>query len=134
DVLCAVSVVYVPVDDQDSLQLVLFDRIVGGNRDVVEETKTGGFVSTGMMARRPDAGKPVEALVLQHTVHHLEESTGRQSGHFKGVLREVYRVKCGFVFTQVFVLHRLSITNRLEQFLRMTLANLLLGDQSAVVG
>src|SRR5205814_1914880 len=54
DVLCAIAVVDVPVDDENAVQLVFGLGMVGGQRDAIEKAKTHALRGGGMVARGPD--------------------------------------------------------------------------------
>src|SRR5258708_5718211 len=49
DILSAVPVMNIPIDDQDSIDRVFFPGVSSGNRDVVEETKAHTSRGRGMV-------------------------------------------------------------------------------------
>ena len=54
DVLGAVAVVHVEVDDRHALQAVRVDRVARGDRDVVEDAEPHRPCAACVMARRAD--------------------------------------------------------------------------------
>ena len=61
DVLGAVAVVHVPVDDRDALQAELRLGPARGDRHVVEQAEAHRPLALGVVARRPREGEPAAA-------------------------------------------------------------------------
>jgi len=55
--LGAVTVVEIPVHDQDLFQSVLFFRICGGDGDVIENAEAHAAIRFSMVSGRPDKGE-----------------------------------------------------------------------------
>jgi hypothetical protein len=53
DILRAVAVMHVPIDDQDARQAECRLRVFGRQGDVVEQAKTHAPLGRGVMPRRP---------------------------------------------------------------------------------
>ena len=68
DVLGAVAVMDVPIDDQDPGQLVSQPGVVGGEGDVVEQAEAHAARRRGMMAGRTDQAQGVGLLAGQHGI------------------------------------------------------------------
>ena len=63
DLLGAVAVVHVEIDDRDSVQTVRFDRVTRCDRDVVEDAEAHRARTAGVMARRANAAKSRLGLI-----------------------------------------------------------------------
>ena len=85
DVLGAVAVVHVEVDDGHALEAMALAGVFGGNGDVAEEAKTHGHVARGVVAGRAGGAKGVFQLAAQHGVHGVDGGAGRQQGGAPGV-------------------------------------------------
>ena len=51
--------------------MVVFDGVFGGQRCVVEQAETVGFVALGVVARRSDDAHAAAALAAQNAAHDL---------------------------------------------------------------
>jgi len=83
-VLCSVSMMDVPVYDQDPLKGEMVDGIIGANGHVVKETESHGPISFRMMARRPHQGKTVFQVSIPDRLDQLAKAPGGQEGSLKG--------------------------------------------------
>ena len=68
DIFGTVAVVHIKIDDRHALQAVTFQRVLGCNGNVVEETKTHGLVATGVVSRRTNRAKSGLHLACQHRI------------------------------------------------------------------
>lgn len=66
------------VYDQDALQLVHIEGMLGGQGHVVEEAIAIEFGLHGMMARRPDNGHAILSLSSDQLIHQLDGGAGGQ--------------------------------------------------------
>src|SRR6266849_241018 len=64
DVLRAVAVVHVPVDDQDARQTMNRFGMVGGKGDVVEKTKPHAAILRGVVPWRPDQAECAVVIAI----------------------------------------------------------------------
>mmetsp|Transcript_22932 Transcript_22932/g.58556 ORF Transcript_22932/g.58556 Transcript_22932/m.58556 type:complete len:317 (-) Transcript_22932:697-1647(-) len=78
DVLRAVAVVDVPVQDEHALRARRLRRL-GRHRGVVEEAKAHGHVGLGVVPGRADDGGAVCRLAAGHQLRHLGSATSRQA-------------------------------------------------------
>ena len=85
DVLGAVAVVDVKVDDGHALQAVALQRVLGGNGHVAQKAKTHGLLARGVVAGRAGGAKGVGNLALQHGVGGVDGRTRRQQRRLPGV-------------------------------------------------
>src|SRR5262249_24559140 len=68
DVLCAVAVVHVPVDDQNVVEPMLLLEIARQNGDIIEQTKTHGAVGLRMVPWRPYSTEHLRHLAAHHRI------------------------------------------------------------------
>ena len=68
DVLRAVAVMHVPIDDQHLAQMVLVLCIAGGDGGVVEHAEAHAARGRGMVSRRPRQTEGVFRLAVEHGV------------------------------------------------------------------
>ena len=81
EVVGAVAVVNVPVEDQDPLERVLRDRVDRGDGDVVEDAEAAGARTQRMMARRTAGGEGCDRIAGDEDVDHRDGPADRpQSG------------------------------------------------------
>ena len=85
DVLGAVAVVHVEVDDGHALHAVALAGVLGGHRHVAEEAEAHGLVARGVVAGRAGAAEGVFQLAGNHRVHRVDGGTGRQQRRAVGV-------------------------------------------------
>ncbi len=69
DILRAVAVMHVPVDDRNALQPVLLLRMTRGNRGIVEEAEAHGAHSLGMMPRRARGDEGIVMAAGNDVIH-----------------------------------------------------------------
>ncbi len=74
----------IPVDDQDSFQREVLDRILCADRHIVEEAESHGPVSFRMVTRRPHQGKSIIQPSFHHSPDQLQQAPGREKG---GIIR-----------------------------------------------
>ena len=82
--LCAVSMVDVPVNDGDATEPIAVLEIFGPDGNVVEETKPHGVVPFGMMSRGADGAEGVGRPSTHHGVNGGQDSPGRHRGGVVG--------------------------------------------------
>ncbi len=80
DLLGAVAVVDVEIDDRHALQAMLVQRVGRAYRNVVEDAKAHGARAFGVMARRAHAAERGVGAVVQHQVHAAHGCAGRAPG------------------------------------------------------
>ncbi len=80
DLLGAVAVVHVPVDDQHLADAVLPLRISGGDAGVVENAKAHAAFGRGMMSRRTHQAEGIVRLAAEHGV----DADARRAGCIVG--------------------------------------------------
>jgi hypothetical protein len=89
DVLGAVAVVHVEVEDRDSLDAMRMDRVPGCDGDVVENAETHRARARRVMPRRPHAAERVLDFALHHQVDgEYACACGMQRG------RQAVRIHC----------------------------------------
>ena len=69
NILRAVAVMHVPIDDGDALGPVLLLRMAGGDGDCVEKAEAHRRFALGMMTRRAGGDKGVVGGPLKHRIH-----------------------------------------------------------------
>jgi len=77
----------VVVDDQDALQLVDIQGVLGGQGHVVEEAIPIELGLHGMVTRRPDDGHAIVGLSSNQMVHQLDGGAGGQQRKLESGLR-----------------------------------------------
>uniref|UniRef100_A0A182V1E0 Uncharacterized protein n=1 Tax=Anopheles merus TaxID=30066 RepID=A0A182V1E0_ANOME len=92
DVLRAVAVVHVPVDDQDAPQPVPLDRMPGRHRDAVVDAEAVRRVRLRVVAGRAHHAHARPGAALQHVLHHGQHRAGRHAGARVRARVEVDRV------------------------------------------
>ncbi len=75
DVLRAVAVMHVPVDDRDPLGPVNLLRMARRDRDRVEETEAHGLVLLGVMSRRTRCDKGIVGYTGKHVIDRSHRTT-----------------------------------------------------------
>ena len=68
NVLGAVAMMHVEIDDGDAFQPMLLERMLGGDGDIVKEAEAHGAAAHRMMPRRAHAAKGIVRLAVQHQV------------------------------------------------------------------
>ena len=71
-VLRAVSVVHIPIEDQDAWRSELRLSHARSDRDVIQETEAHRAVRLGVMARRANRGESARDLVAQRRAHEVD--------------------------------------------------------------
>lgn len=89
DVLGAVSVMDIPIDDQDPLHSILFLSVAGSNRRIVENAESHRPFARGMMTRRPHQAERPAAILLHHLVHSGYRATGCEQRNIEGFTADV---------------------------------------------
>uniref|UniRef100_A0A8W7PBL6 Uncharacterized protein n=1 Tax=Anopheles coluzzii TaxID=1518534 RepID=A0A8W7PBL6_ANOCL len=92
DVLRAVAVVHVPVDDQDAPQPVPLDRMPGRHRDAVVDAEAVRRVRLRVVPGRAHHAHARPGAALQHVLHHGQHRAGRHAGARVRARVEVDRV------------------------------------------
>ena len=85
DVLNAVAVVHVPIQDEHPPRGASLERDARGDRGVVEETETGGAAAIGVVSRRSDDGERAIARPRRHGQCSLARRPRRRSRASLGV-------------------------------------------------
>ena len=85
DVLSAVAVMDIPVDDEHALKLVSYPGMLSGERDVVEETEAHTLDLGCMVSGRPHQAKRRLVRAFQHGVDCRYASPGRRQSDREGV-------------------------------------------------
>src|SRR5205823_683595 len=85
NVLRAVAVVNVPIDDKYARQAEARAGPLSGQGDVVEKAETHAMGRRGMMAGRPDQAQGVRVLPMQHGVDGTGTSAGGGQGDLEGL-------------------------------------------------
>ena len=76
DMLSAISMVNIPINNGDPLFFPLINQIVGSNRNVVVNTKAiDGVFGTRMMPRRSDYSKSVLPLAFHQFVNPFQQTS-----------------------------------------------------------
>jgi hypothetical protein len=83
DVLGAVAVVHVEVDDRHALAAVAFQRIARGERHVVEEAEAHGAAAAGVVAGRAHRAEGVLQLAGHHRVGRRHAAPAARSTAFQ---------------------------------------------------
>lgn len=77
DILCSISVMNVPVDDQYAFKVMMFDGMVRRQCDVIEQAESHRFVNQGMMTRRTDQAQRLLFRAFHHGIHGREARSRR---------------------------------------------------------
>lgn len=80
NVLCSVSVVYVPIQNEDAFQREVVDQMLGGDGDVVEEAKTHRHPPFRVVTRGSYGAKRIVDRTGHYVVDRLQDGPGRQTG------------------------------------------------------
>ena len=84
DLLRAVAVMDVEIDDQDAVELEPRQRIRGRQGDVAEDAEAHAFAGTGMMPRGADQAEGAAVAALHHVRDGLDRRAGGQPcGHHR---------------------------------------------------
>ena len=86
DVFSAVAVVHVEIDHCHALQVVAFQRVLGGHAHVVEKAKPRDLVARRVVAGRAHGAKSVFQFAGHHRIGGGHGCTGRAQGGRVGVL------------------------------------------------
>ena len=78
NLLGAVAVMEIPVDDQDPLHPVPGQGMPGADGNVVKDAEPRRLRRLGVVARRPDQGKGVVRLPGNHAVDGVHDPAGRE--------------------------------------------------------
>src|SRR5690606_19367160 len=89
NVLGAVAVVHVPVDDGDALQSVDGAGVTGRDGDIVEDAETHAPVGGGVVSGRADCTEGVAVFPGDHGVDRFEQAPGSAPGNGQGARAEV---------------------------------------------
>ena len=76
DVLRAVAVMYVPVDDHYAIELMLVAGRGSRDRNVAEEAKTHRMFTHRVMARRPHEAERCFRFALEHAIDGVARRPG----------------------------------------------------------
>jgi hypothetical protein len=74
-----VAVVHVPIDDGDARDAVV-QRVSGGDRDVVDETKAHRLIGTSVVPRRTQKRDAAIESLFEHPLHEIDTSP-RSAAH-----------------------------------------------------
>jgi hypothetical protein len=88
DVLRAIAVVNIPIDDEDAFQTMDRAGVRRGQSDVVEQAKAHAMGGRGMMAGGPHQAQRRPVATAQDSVHGRDTGTGRGEGHLERVGRD----------------------------------------------
>ena len=128
DVLRAVAVVHVEVDDRDALEAVRVERVARGNRYVIEDAESHRPRAAGVMSRRPHRAEGGIVLSCQHEVGSEDRGAGGAQGGLqaervhRGVRIEMHRPRA-----------RRGLADRFHVLQRMHAAKLLVARERRVV-
>ena len=76
--LRTVTMMDIPIDDENSFQVVRVLQISRGDGNVVEEAKPHGTIRLGVVPRRADHGKTVVGIASHDRIQHHQQTTARQ--------------------------------------------------------
>ncbi len=76
DVLGAVAMMYVEIDDEDAVDAVMILGPARGNGGVGEKAEAHAKIAQCMVTRWPDQGKAIVRLPPQHGIHDIEQPAG----------------------------------------------------------
>ena len=125
NILRAVAVMDVEIDDRGAGKAVLLLRVARGDGGVVEEAEAHRLRRLGMMAGRPRGDEGVDGLVGQDFVDGVDGAAGRAqrrleaAGRHRGVGVDAHQafVRRGVADLQ-HIVHRVAQRDRLERRLR----------------
>ncbi len=129
DVLGAVAVVHVEVDDRHALEAMHLDRMARGDRDVVEDAEAHRPRAASMVARRPHRAERRGRFFRDHEVGGHDAGAG---GAQRGVQRVAIHRGIGIEVHRAFF--RRHLADGAHVFQRMHARELLVGGERCLVG
>ena len=84
----SIAEVDVEIDDGNSLQAVLGNGVHHAGGNVVDQAKSAGAVTVGMVAWRADGAKSMPGLFIHHHIDCLDDGAGRKTGGLEGVVAD----------------------------------------------
>ncbi len=82
DVLCSVSVVDVPVEDEDAVDVVFVAEVIDGDGGICEHAEAHGAVAFGVVAWRADGAEGVGDVTSDDAVDGFGDAAGGEEGEF----------------------------------------------------
>jgi len=89
DILDALTMVDIPVDNEDPLQTVFLLGVFGRYGHIVEHAEPVGSSPLAVVPRRSHQGKPIVRGSCQHSIHQLQRGPRGQPGTVEGTRVEV---------------------------------------------
>src|SRR5207237_5942451 len=80
DILGAISVMDIEIDDRDPLGIVAFTRIERSDGGIVEQAEAHGAALLGMMAGRADGAEGIGSLTLEYRIDPGDRGAGAAQG------------------------------------------------------
>src|SRR5262249_30797677 len=84
-ILCAVTMMDVPVHDENLFRAVMVFQICCANRHGIEQTKTHRSISQSMMAGRTHQGKAAGAFLCRNSIEQRKKSSRCEHADRKGI-------------------------------------------------
>ena len=81
DVLRAIAVVRIEIDDRHALELMPTHQMFGRNCHVIEQAETQRLIRFRMMTRWPDGTERSRDIPRHHLVAGCQDAAGRQGSH-----------------------------------------------------
>ena len=88
DVLRAVAVVHVPIDDEDAFDAVLLLRVAGRDGDVVEQAEAHAAAGIRMVSGGPHRAEGIAGGAGEHGIHRVQYAAGSAGRHVPRVGRD----------------------------------------------
>lgn len=127
DVLGAIAVVHIPVDNQDALQPKFPYGILGSNGNVVEYTEAVRLIRLGVVAGRANVADAAARLPAQDTVDSLQHRSGGEGGALEGARMQVHRIVAGSHLLQLLDAAAQQAAHRVDMGPRMGQTHLIRG-------
>ena len=127
DVLSAVAMMNVPVNNQYALQAIFPYRILCGNGHIIEYAEAMRLIRFRMMTRRSDIANAAAGLATQHAVHRLEHGAGGERSTLEGARMQINRIVAGAHFLQFLSAASQQAAHRIDMGARMCQTNLIRG-------
>ena len=84
DVLRAVAVMHVPIDDEHLVRAVFALGVAGADTDAVEQAEAHALIRSGVMAWRAHSAKSVVHLARHDRIHRVHHTTDGAQGDVEG--------------------------------------------------
>ena len=85
--LGAIAVVYIPVNDENFFEIVLVLQVAGGNRDVVKKTKPQRGIVLGMVTGWANECEAVIGTAVCDFIGQVQDRACGKAGNIKGLGR-----------------------------------------------